>query len=128
MIERQSGCILNIASVAGARGQASNAAYSTTKGAVINLTKSMAVDYGPHGIRVNAILPALVRTEMAETRLNPGENWEERANEEWVPNYPIGRLGKPEDIASGALYLASEEASWVTGIDLILDGGYLARL
>ncbi|MFK7845938.1 MAG: SDR family NAD(P)-dependent oxidoreductase [Rhodothermales bacterium] len=128
MISQSAGSIINIASVAGQRGQPVNSAYSTTKGAVLNLTRSIAVDYGPHGIRCNSISPALVRTEMAETRLKQGENWEERAAREWVPNYPIGRIGTPEDIAYGALYLASDEASWVSGIDLTMDGGMMAKL
>ncbi len=128
MIEQKSGSIINIASVAGQRGQPSNAAYSTTKGAVMNLTRSIAVDYGTHGIRCNSISPALVRTEMAETRLKPGDDWEERAAREWIPNYPLGRIGRPEDIANGALFLASDEASWVSGIDLTMDGGMMAKL
>ena len=128
MIQHAGGSIINIASVAGQRGQPGNSAYSTTKGAVMNMTRSIAVDYGPHGIRCNSISPALVRTEMAETRLKPGDDWEERAAKEWIPNYPLGRIGKPEDIAYGALYLASDEASWVSGIDLTMDGGKMARL
>lgn len=128
MIEQREGVIINIASVAGQRGQPSNAAYSTTKGAVMNLTRSIAVDYGPYGIRANSISPALVRTEMAETRLKPGDDWEQRAAREWIPNYPLGRLGRPEDIANGALFLASDEASWVSGIDLTMDGGMMAKL
>lgn len=123
-----SGAIVNIASVAGHRGQPGNSAYSTSKGAVLNLTRSLAVDYGSHGIRANSISPALVDTEMARTRLKPGEDWEARARREWIPNYPLGRLGKPEDIASGAVFLASDEASWITGIDLVIDGGLLAAL
>ena len=122
------GVIINIASVAGQRGQPSNAAYGTTKGAVMNLTRTLAVDYGKFGIRVNSLSPALVDTEMARTRLKPGEDWDERARREWIPNYPLGRLGTPEDIAQGALFLASSDASWVTGIDLRMDGGLLARL
>ncbi len=128
MIAQQQGSIINIASVAGQRGQPGNSPYSTTKGAVMNLTRSIAVDYGPHGIRCNSISPALVRTEMAETRLKPGDNWEERAAREWIPNYPLGRIGTPEDIAYGAMYLASDEASWVSGIDLTMDGGMMAKL
>lgn len=128
MMKRGAGSIINIASVAGQRGQPSNSAYSTTKGAVMNLTRSLAVDYGPHGIRCNSISPALVRTEMAETRLKPGDKWEERAAQEWIPNYPLGRIGRPEDIAYGALFLASDEASWVSGIDLTMDGGKMAGL
>ena len=128
MIERRAGAIINIASVSGQRGQPGNCAYSTTKGAVMNLTRSIAVDYGAHGIRANSISPALVRTEMAETRLKPGEDWDERAAREWIPNYPLGRLGRPEDIAAGALYLASDDAAWVSGIDLVIDGGMMARL
>lgn len=128
MIAEGGGAIVNIASVAGHRGQPGNSAYSTTKAAVINLTRSMAVDYGQHHIRCNSISPALVHTEMAETRLKPGDNWEQRAEREWIPNYPIGRLGKPEDIAYGALFLVSDEASWVSGIDLIMDGGMMAKL
>ena len=128
MIEHGYGSIVNIASVAGQRGQPGNSAYSTTKGAVMNLTRSLAVDYGPYGVRANSISPALVRTEMAETRLKPDDEWDERAAREWIPNYPLGRLGEPEDIASGALFLASEEASWISGIDLTIDGGMMAKL
>ena len=120
------GSIVNIASVAGQRGQPSNSAYSTSKGAIINLTRSLAVDYGPVGIRINAVSPALVETEMARTRLNPGEDWEERAAREWIPKYPLGRLGKPHDIAQGVAFLASDQASWITGIDMVIDGGLLA--
>ena len=125
---RGGGSIVNIASVAGHRGQPMNAAYSTTKGAILNLTRSLAVDYGAHGIRVNSISPALIDTAMARTRLKPGEDWDERAAREWIPNYPLGRLGRPEDVAGGALFLASDEASWITGIDLAIDGGYMAKL
>ena len=128
MIAQGRGAIINIASVSGQRGQPNNSTYSTSKGAVMNMTRSIAVDYGPHGIRCNSISPALVRTEMAETRLLPGERWEERAAREWVPNYPLGRIGTPEDIAYGALYLASDEAAWVSGIDLTMDGGMMAKL
>ena len=128
MKEQGGGVILNITSVSGQRGQPSNAAYSTTKGAVMNLTRSLAVDYGKWGIRVNSISPALVQTEMARTRLQPGEDWDERAQREWIPRYPLGRLGKPEDIAGGALFLASADAAWITGTDLLIDGGLLAGL
>lgn len=128
MMQQGSGSIINIASVAGQRGQPGNSTYSTTKGAVLNLTRSIAVDYGPHGIRCNSISPALVRTEMAETRLQPGEDWDARAAQEWIPNYPLGRIGTPDDIAYGALFLASDEAAWVSGIDLTMDGGKMAKL
>ncbi|MDZ4700767.1 MAG: SDR family oxidoreductase [Rhodothermales bacterium] len=128
LMARGGGSIVNIASVAGHRGQPANSAYSATKGAILNLTRSLAVDYGPHGVRANSISPALVDTAMARTRLKPGEDWNERAAREWIPNYPLGRLGRPEDIASGALFLASDEAAWITGIDLAIDGGYLAKL
>ena len=128
MLAHGGGTIINIASVSGQRGQPGNAPYSTTKGAIMNLTRSIAVDYGKHQVRCNSISPALVRTEMAETRLKPGEDWEKRAAKEWIPNYPLGRIGKPEDVANGALFLASNEASWITGIDLIIDGGKMAGL
>jgi NAD(P)-dependent dehydrogenase (short-subunit alcohol dehydrogenase family) len=128
MEDQGGGAIVNIASVAGHRGQPVNSAYSTTKGAVLNLTRSLAVDYGPRGIRVNAVSPSLVETEMARTRLRPGEDWNERAAREWIPNYPLGRLGRPDDIAGAVLFLASDDASWISGIDLVVDGGYMARL
>ena len=128
MEKQGAGSIVNIASVSGQRGQPSNSAYSTTKGAILNMTRSLAVDYGRKGIRINSVSPALVDTEMARTRLKPGEDWDERAAREWIPNYPLGRLGKPEDVAQGVLFLASEDASWITGIDLLIDGGLLAKL
>jgi NAD(P)-dependent dehydrogenase (short-subunit alcohol dehydrogenase family) len=128
MGDQGGGAIVNIASVAGHRGQPANSAYSTTKGAVLNLTRSLAVDYGSRGIRVNAVSPSLVETEMARTRLRPGEDWNDRAAREWIPNYPLGRLGRPDDIAGAVLFLASDDASWISGIDLVVDGGYMARL
>ena len=95
VMEKQgAGSIVNIASVSGQRGQPSNSAYSTSKGAIMNMTRSLAVDYGPKGIRINSVSPALVDTEMARTRLKPGEDWDERAAREWIPNYPIGPAGQ----------------------------------
>jgi NAD(P)-dependent dehydrogenase (short-subunit alcohol dehydrogenase family) len=128
MIRQGGGCIINVSSISALRGQTDAHSYSAAKAAVCNLTKAMAVDYAPYNIRVNAVLPGLVETEISRTRLKPGQTWQEMAEKHWIPLYPLKRLGTPEDIAKGILYLVSDDASWVTGIDLIIDGGYTARL
>ncbi|MBI2468822.1 MAG: SDR family oxidoreductase [Candidatus Rokubacteria bacterium] len=79
-------------------------------------------DYAPHRIRVNAVCPGRIATPMPMSRLKPGEDWEARL-EEWGRNVPLRRVGRPEDVAHAILFLASEEASWITGTTLVVDGG-----
>ena len=128
MITQGSGAIVNITSIAGIRGQMNLTSYSAAKGAVRNMTRAMAADYGQHGIRVNAVAPGLVRTSLSETRVQPGQTWEELAEELWIPKIPMGRTGTPEDIAKAVVFLSSEDASWITGAELVVDGGQLAPL
>ena len=94
-------------------------AYSAAKAGILGLTRNLALDYGRYGIRANAICPGLVLNERTRPRVqaDPAE-W--RGN---LDCYPLGRIGEPEDIASAALFLASDEASWVTGVTLMVDGG-----
>jgi NAD(P)-dependent dehydrogenase (short-subunit alcohol dehydrogenase family) len=119
------GSIINMASVLGINGARLRSVYSASKGAVILLTKCMAIDHGPEKIRVNAICPSFVETELTaaylKTTADPNVVRRERINV-----HPIGRLGQPEDIAGLTVYLASEESSWVTGAVFPVDGGYLA--
>ena len=121
MIERGAGAIVNIASV-NALASLANEAYSAAKAGLVNLTQSVAVRYGPLGIRANAIAPGTIRT--------PG--WDERLQrdaaifERLVKWYPLGRIGTPDDVAAAAFFLASDEASWITGTLLRVDGGLLA--
>jgi meso-butanediol dehydrogenase / (S,S)-butanediol dehydrogenase / diacetyl reductase len=121
MIERRHGVILNISSVNGltALGQE---AYSAAKAGLISLTRSLAVRYGPDGIRANAIAPATIRTPAWKARLEQDPSMFERLAT-W---YPLRRIGEPEDVANAALFLASDEAAWISGIVLIVDGGLLA--
>jgi NAD(P)-dependent dehydrogenase (short-subunit alcohol dehydrogenase family) len=119
------GSIINMASTLGLVGARNRAAYAPSKGAVVLLTKSMAIDYGHENIRVNAICPSFVETDLTAAVLSsapdPGAVRRER-----TAAHPIGRLGHPEDIAGMAVYLANDESSWVTGAILPVDGGYLA--
>ena len=119
------GSITNIASTLGLVGAPNRAAYAASKGAVVQLTKSMAVDHGHENIRVNAICPSFVDTELTERILRQAPDAAE-IRKRRTASHPIGRLGRPEDIAGLAVYLASEESSWVTGAILPVDGGYLA--
>ncbi|MEK7837649.1 MAG: SDR family oxidoreductase, partial [candidate division NC10 bacterium] len=116
------GAVVNISSVSGILGDAAFAPYNASKGGLNLLTKNMAIDYAKHGIRVNAVCPGRVDTPMPRSRMKPGEDWEEILAR-WGERIPLGRVGKPEDVASAALYLASDESSWVTGIELVVDGG-----
>ncbi len=121
------GAIVNTSSVVGIVANVNNCAYTTSKAGVIMLTKQMALDYAPFNIRVNCICPGFVQTPMADDyfRFQPDPA---AARQAVTALHPLGRLGKPDDIANGALYLVSDEASWVTGIALIIDGGLLSHL
>jgi NAD(P)-dependent dehydrogenase (short-subunit alcohol dehydrogenase family) len=116
------GAIVNVSSVAGIVGDPKLAPYNAAKGGVNLLTKNMALDYAPHGIRVNAVCPGRVATPMPMSRLQPGDDWETLLAR-WGKNIPLGRVGRPEDIARAILFLASEESSWITGTELVIDGG-----
>jgi len=118
MIQRRRGAIVNIASVNGLRAYAVMP-YSAAKAGVINLTQNMAAQYGRHGIRVNAICPGTVRTPI----FDPVLEREPRFMEKVARLYPLGRVGKPRDIAGPVLFLASDDAGWVTGQVLAVDGG-----
>ena len=116
------GSIVNVASQLGSVVIRRRPAYVSTKGAVIQLSKSMAVDFAADKIRVNSLSPGATETSRLLAR-NPSM---EAVREALIPRHPIGRLGQPEEIASAALFLASDESSFVTGSDLIVDGGYTA--
>jgi len=121
MIKNGGGVIINIGSIFGLFPAPGMAAYSAAKAAVINLTRQMALDYGHHNIRVNCLCPGPIRTPALEPHLKTH-------GEEMRAATLVGRLGKPEDVAYGALYLASDESSFVTGTALIIDGGSDPRL
>ena len=121
MIERGSGVILNISSVNGMAFFA-NEPYSAAKAGLISLTRSMAVRYGKHGIRAVAIAPGTIRSPLWQERVDK----EPAIFERLVRWYPLGRVGEPEDVANAAAFLASDDASWITGEVLRVDGGLLA--
>jgi NAD(P)-dependent dehydrogenase (short-subunit alcohol dehydrogenase family) len=122
MLENRGGAIVNISSVGGLRGFGGHAAYCSAKGGVIQLTRETAIDYADRDIRCNAICPGLIATPMNESfRTKP--DWEEQA----LRNSLIKRPGRPEEIASAALFLAGDGASYITGTTLTVDGGRLAH-
>ncbi|MBI4369956.1 MAG: glucose 1-dehydrogenase [Elusimicrobia bacterium] len=121
---RQRGNIINIASVAGLKGTPLRAAYGASKGGIIILTKGMALDFASYGVRVNAICPAYIETDINREyirRLKAQGKFQAL-----VARHPMGILGCPDDVAWAALYLASDEARWVTGVALAVDGGVSA--
>jgi NAD(P)-dependent dehydrogenase (short-subunit alcohol dehydrogenase family) len=121
MIDRQAGVIVNIASVNGL-AYVGNEAYSAGKAAMINLTQSIAVRYGHYGVRCVAIAPGSIATTAWQERVDREPDIFERL----VKWYPLRRVGTPDDVANAALFLASDEASWITGTVLRVDGGLLA--
>ena len=116
------GSIINISSICGIVGSFANAAYHASKGAVRIFSKAAAIQYAKDQIRVNSIHPGFVDTPMARPGLLGNESGKAR-----MDATPLGRFGKPLDIAMGCLYLASDEASWVTGSELVIDGGMTAN-
>lgn len=122
------GAIINQGSVAALVGIRRFAAYCAAKGAVLGLTRGMALDLAPRGIRVNCICPGTVFTPLMEPMLTErGGGSLERGLELTIEKYPVGRLGRPEDIAAVALFLASDEAAFVTGATYPVDGGMTAQ-
>ena len=122
------GSIVNIASVAGQVAVARRFAYGTTKGAVISMTQSTAMDYVDQGVRCNCICPGTVETPFVEAylqRYHAGEVEETR--KQLHARQPLGRMGRPDEIAPLALYLVSDEAAYVTGAQMVIDGGLTAR-
>lgn len=120
------GSIINTSSIFGLVGSPGFAAYHASKGAVRLLTKSTALAHAADKIRANSICPGVIETPMFAQVLREAPN-PDTARAEWMQNEPIGRFGRPDDIAYGALYLASDESSYITGTELVIDGGYTAR-
>ena len=122
MTAQKKGSIINISSILGLIAVPQVAAYNVSKGALNQLSRSVAVEYGPYGIRCNSICPGLIETDMTADLMQ-----DDSLMQEWSKEYPIGRFGKPDDIASACLYLASDESSFVTGAVLPVDGGFTAH-
>jgi NAD(P)-dependent dehydrogenase (short-subunit alcohol dehydrogenase family) len=122
MIERHAGVIVNNSSGWGLVGGDAAAAYCASKGGVVLLTKAMAIDHGRHGIRINCICPGDVETPMLpEDAKQRGQTWEEYVK--GAANRPLGRIGRPEEIARAVLFLATDDSSFMTGSALVVDGG-----
>ncbi|HEX5434931.1 MAG TPA: SDR family oxidoreductase [Candidatus Angelobacter sp.] len=116
------GSIINIGSVLSLLGARNRVAYAASKGAVLAMTRAMALDHATEKIRVNCICPGIVETEMVAAF-----NLDEKARQQRIAAHPMGRFGQPEDIAGLAVFLASDEAAWITGAAFPVDGGYSAH-
>jgi NAD(P)-dependent dehydrogenase (short-subunit alcohol dehydrogenase family) len=116
------GSIINIGSVLSTLGARNRVAYAASKGAVLAMTRAMALDHAAENIRVNCICPGIVETELV-ARFNLDEN----ARRQRVAMHPAGRFGQPEDVAGLAVFLASDESAWITGTAQTVDGGYSAQ-
>lgn len=121
MIERAGGSIVNISSVNGLAGLGEEP-YGAAKAGMVNLTENLAIKYGQYGVRANCICPGTIRTPIWQARVDRDPDVFETLTK-W---YPLGRVGEPDDVANAALFLASDEASWITGAVLRVDGGLLA--
>jgi len=122
MIKQGKGKIINIASIAGQVGFANSSAYCASKGGIINMTRELALELGQYKINVNAIGPGVIETLMTKDLL------EDKATKEaLLANIPLNRIGKPEDIANAALFLASDNSDYITGITLFVDGRWLTH-
>jgi NAD(P)-dependent dehydrogenase (short-subunit alcohol dehydrogenase family) len=125
MLAQGSGCIINTASAAGLIGLKDRTAYCASKGAVIALTKQVAVQYAGTGVRCNCVCPGTVDSPWVGRLLEQAED-AETARAALVARQPLGRLGTPKEVAAAVLYLASDDASFITGTELVIDGGIVA--
>jgi NAD(P)-dependent dehydrogenase (short-subunit alcohol dehydrogenase family) len=122
---KRGGVIVNTASIAGIKGLPDRAAYTASKFAVVGLTRAMALDHVKAGIRVNCVCPGTTDTPWIARRLREAKD-PAAAMAQLVARQPMGRLGKPEEIASAILFLASPESSFTTGCAMLVDGGFAA--
>ncbi|MBL4665556.1 MAG: SDR family oxidoreductase [Nitrospinaceae bacterium] len=122
MMAQKSGSIVHISSILGLIAVPGVAAYNVSKGALNQFSRSIAVEYGTYGIRSNSICPGLIETDMTADLMKDAA-----LMQEWSKEYPIGWFGKPEDVASACLFLASDESSFITGTVLPVDGGFTAH-
>jgi NAD(P)-dependent dehydrogenase (short-subunit alcohol dehydrogenase family) len=123
MIAAGAGSVVHVASQFAQVGVAGSAAYCAAKAGLVNLAKVMALDHAADGIRVNTLSPGAIWTE----RLMARNASLEEANRKLAPRFPIGRIGRPEEIAGAAAFLMSDDSSYMTGADMLVDGGYAAR-
>lgn len=123
MMKKKKGSIVNIASVAGLMGSSQAAAYCASKGGIINLTNSLAAEWGKYGIRINTICPGIIETAMTKDMLAS-----KQTKQGMLAKIPLGRTGQPIDIAGAAVFLASDASSYLTGEDIIVDGGWTCTL
>jgi len=121
MVAARDGCIVNVASTAGVRGGRRRAAYCASKGGLVLLTRSLAVDHGPDGVRVNCVCPGLIDTEMADWIRHDAA-----AMAQFNASTPAGRIGTPDEIAASVSFLASDDASYLQGSVVMVDGGVAA--
>lgn len=126
MKEQGKGVIINVASELGLVGEANVAAYCASKGAVVMLTKAMAIDHGPQGIRVNCLCPGPVTTQLLEDVFASSDD-PEGLRKKFEASTVLNRLGKPEEIANAAVFLASEDSAFMAGTNLVIDGGWTAH-
>jgi NAD(P)-dependent dehydrogenase (short-subunit alcohol dehydrogenase family) len=120
------GSVINLSSILGKVGLAEAAAYCASKGGVLQLTKAAALEWAPLNIRVNSVHPGFIDTPMVASALQRSENGNEM-RDMLIMAHPLGRLGVPTEIADAILFLASDESRFMTGAELVVDGGYLAR-
>ncbi len=125
MIETGGGSVINLSSILGKVGQPGAAAYCASKGGVLLLTKAAALELAPAGIRVNSVHPGYIETPMVQTALHNAENGNE-LRDVLITRHALARLGLPVEIANGIVFLASDESSFMTGAELVIDGGYTA--
>jgi NAD(P)-dependent dehydrogenase (short-subunit alcohol dehydrogenase family) len=123
MKRQRAGSIVNLASIEGLEGMQSQAAYNASKGGVVLLTRNMAIDYGSVGVRVNCLCPGFIETPMTNVLKTPGL---EGIRQQFIDLHMLKRPGRPEEVAACALFLCSDDASFVTGHALVVDGGFTA--
>ncbi len=126
MAEQKSGSIINTSSIGGLRGMPSTSAYVASKYAIIGLTKTAALEFAGSGVRVNAICPAMINTRMMRSIESGTSDDPNAVKDQFIGMIPLGRYGEPNDIVQAALFLASENASFITGAVLAVDGGFTA--
>ena len=122
MREQESGAIVNMASTNGLLGEALEAHYNAAKGGVVLLTKTMAIELAPYGIRVNSVCPGFILTDLAREAGLPQEEIDDYARK-----IPMGRTGRPEEVAAAFSFLASDDASFITGTEVVVDGGQICQ-